>query len=47
MMTPHNGAGAVSARIAMSEMAAQNALDALDGILSDDCIFNINSLRGQ
>ena len=44
-MTPHNGAGAVSARIAMAEMAAQNALDALDGTLADECIFNIGSLR--
>ena len=47
VMTPHNGAGAVSARIAMSEMAAQNALDALDGTLADECIFNIGSLKRQ
>ena len=45
VMTPHNGAGAVSARIAMAEMAAQNALDALDGTLADECIFNIGSLK--
>ena len=44
VMTPHNGAGAVSARIAMA-MAAQNALDALDGTLADECIFNFGSLK--
>ena len=47
VMTPHNGAGAVSARIAMAEMAAQNALDALAGTLADECIFNIGSLKRQ
>jgi len=45
IMTPHNGAAAMSAIIAMSEMSAQNALDALDGKLSDDCTFNLSALK--
>jgi len=47
VMTPHNGAGATSAVIAMSEMSAQNALNAFDGTLSDDCIFNLDALRNN
>lgn len=44
VMTPHNGAGAMSAAIAMAEMAAQNILDAFDGKLREDCTFNLAEL---
>lgn len=45
VMTPHNGAAGVSAMIAMAEMSAQNVLDAFDGKLRRDRIFNAEALR--
>jgi len=45
VMTPHNGAGATSAVIAMSEMAAQNVLNVFAGNLTDDCTFNLKALQ--
>ncbi len=45
VMTPHNGAGAMSAAIAMAEMSARNILDAFAGELREDCTFNLHALR--
>ena len=45
VMTPHNGAGAMSSVIAMAEMAAQNVVDLFDGKLADHCIFNFDALQ--
>ena len=47
VMTPHNGAGAMSAAIAMAEMSAQNVLDAFDGKLRADCTFNLAALENK
>jgi phosphoglycerate dehydrogenase-like enzyme len=44
VMTPHNGAGALSAAVGVSEMSAQNVLDAFDGKLRRECIFNLADL---
>lgn len=45
VMTPHNGAGAMSSVIAMAEMAAQNVIDLFDGKLANHCIFNFDALQ--
>ncbi len=45
VMTPHNGAGATSSVIAMSEMSAQNVLNVFAGTLTDDCTFNLKALQ--
>ncbi len=47
VMTPHNGAGAMSAAIAMAEMSAVNIIDAFAGNLREDCTFNLDSLRAN
>jgi D-3-phosphoglycerate dehydrogenase len=47
VMNPHNGAGAMSAAIAMAEMSAQNVIDAFNGVLRDDCTFNLEALRAS
>ena len=45
ILTPHNGAGAMSAIIGMAEMAAQNVVDQFAGKLRDDCTFNLRDLK--
>ncbi len=45
VMNPHNGAGSISAAIAMAEMSAQNVLDSFAGKLRADCTFNLDALR--
>lgn len=45
LMVPHNGAAAMSAIIAMAEMAAQNIVDHFDGNLKDEMTFNLSGLR--
>lgn len=45
VITPHNGAGAMSAAIAMAEMSAENILDTFAGKLREDCTFNLDALR--
>lgn len=45
VMNPHNGAGAMSAAIAMAEMSAQNVIDQFNGVLRDDCTFNLEALK--
>lgn len=47
VMTPHNGAGAMSAAIAMAEMSAQNVIDQFNGVLRDDCTFNLEALKAS
>jgi len=47
VMNPHNGAGAMSAAIAMAEMSAQNVIDTFNGVLRDDCTFNLEALRSS
>ncbi|MBO6520206.1 MAG: hydroxyacid dehydrogenase [Rhodospirillales bacterium] len=47
VMTPHNGAGAMSAAIAMAEMSAVNIIDAFAGNLREDCTFNLDALRAN
>jgi len=47
VMNPHNGAGAMSAAIAMAKMSAQNVIDAFNGVLRDDCTFNLEALRAS
>lgn len=47
VMNPHNGAGAMSAAIAMAEMSAQNVIDTFNGVLRDDCTFNLEALRAS
>ena len=47
VMNPHNGAGAMSAAITMAEMSAQNVIDAFNGVLRDDCTFNLEALRAS
>ena len=45
VMTPHNGAASTSASIAMAEMSAQNVIDTFNGVLRDDCTFNLEGLK--
>ena len=45
LMTPHNGAAAMSAAIAMAEVAAQNVIDLFAGGLKDEMTFNLKGLR--
>lgn len=47
VMNPHNGAGAMSAAIAMAEMSAQNVIDTFNGVLREDCTFNLEGLRAS
>jgi D-3-phosphoglycerate dehydrogenase / 2-oxoglutarate reductase len=45
LMTPHNGAAAMSAAIAMAEVAAQNVIDLFAGELKDEMTFNLEGLQ--
>lgn len=45
VMAPHNGAAAMSAAVAMAEMSAQNVIDHFNGVLREDCTFNLDGLR--
>lgn len=47
VMNPHNGAGAMSAAIAMADMSAQNVIDTFNGVLREDCTFNLEGLRAS
>ena len=45
LMSPHNGAAAMSAAIAMAEVAAQNVVDLFAGDLKDEMTFNLKGLH--
>lgn len=47
VMAPHNGAAAMSAAIAMAEMSVQNVIDHFNGVLREDCTFNLEGLRAS
>jgi len=45
ILAPHAGASSFGAKIEMSRMAIQNLLDAFDGKLDPDCVFNLEGLN--
>jgi len=47
IVAPHTGASSFGAKREMARMAIQNVLDAFDGKLAPDCIFNLEGLEGK